>query len=99
MEFDFTVVVKPGCSHQRADHLSKITNGETPIGVSDDLPNATLFMVETAPRWSEGILEVLSITTFWPKEGMARTISKLEELEQYVLLSGCLYRYGPDKVL
>ena len=56
-------------------------------------------MVETAPRWSEGILEVLSITTFWPKEGMARTIAQLEESKQYVLLSGRLYRYGSDKVL
>ena len=43
LEFDFTIVVKPGCSHQRADHLSHITNGEAPIGVDDDLLDATLF--------------------------------------------------------
>ena len=30
---------------------------------------------------------------------MAKTIAQLEELEQYVLLLGRLYRYGPDKVL
>ena len=30
---------------------------------------------------------------------MAKTIAQLEESEQYVLLSGRLYRYGPDKVL
>ena len=99
MEFDFTVSVKLGRSRQRANHLSRITNCETPIGVCDDLPNATLFMVETAPQWSENILEVLFITTFWPKEGMARTIAQLEESEQYVLLSRRLYRYGSDKVL
>ena len=49
LEFDFTVAVKPGRSHQRADHLLRITNGETPVGVNDDLPDATLFMIETAP--------------------------------------------------
>ena len=30
---------------------------------------------------------------------MAKTIAQLEESEQYVLLSGRLYRYGQDEVL
>ena len=47
LEFDFTVAVKKGSTHQRADHLSRITSGEAPIGVDDDIPDATLFQVET----------------------------------------------------
>ena len=38
LEFDFTISIKLGHSHQRADHLSRITNGEAPIGVNDECP-------------------------------------------------------------
>ena len=50
LDFDFTVCVRPGKSNMRADHLSRITNGESPTGIEDDLPNATLFQVEIAPK-------------------------------------------------
>ena len=50
LEFDFTVVVKKGITHQRADHLSRLINGETPVEVSDDLPDAYLFNVEMVPK-------------------------------------------------
>ena len=43
MEFDFTVCVKPSRSHERANHLSRITSGEAPIGIDDELPDAALF--------------------------------------------------------
>ncbi|MCO5569649.1 hypothetical protein L7F22_023365 [Adiantum nelumboides] len=46
LEFDFTVVVKPGKKHLMADRLSRITNREAPTGVDDDLPDTSLFMVE-----------------------------------------------------
>ena len=42
LEFDFTVVVKKGTTHQRADHLSRLMNGDAPMGVEDDLPDTTL---------------------------------------------------------
>ena len=60
MEFDFTVCIRPGKSNLRADHLSRVTNGEEPVGVEDDLPDAALFQVETAPKWSEQIIRLLS---------------------------------------
>ena len=37
MEFDFTVAVRKGRTHVLADHMSRIPNGEKPIGVDDDL--------------------------------------------------------------
>ena len=45
LEFDFTIAIKKGLTHKRADHMSRITNGKAPIGVDDDLPNATLFQI------------------------------------------------------
>ena len=42
LEFDFTVAVKKESTHQRVDHLSRITSGEEPTGVNDNLPDASL---------------------------------------------------------
>ena len=63
LEFDFTVAVKRGSTHQRADHLSRITSGEEPIGVQDDLPDASLFRVELVPKWSEQVVHFLMTGT------------------------------------
>ena len=61
LEFDFTVVVKKGTTHQRDDHLSRLLNGESPIGIEDDLPDAYLFNIEMVPKWSETMISLLSI--------------------------------------
>ena len=50
LEFDFTVVVKKGSTHQRANYVSRIVNGEHPIGVFDELPDACLFQIEMVPK-------------------------------------------------
>ena len=52
LEFEFFVAVKLGHNHQRADHLSRITSGEQPTGVEDDLPDTALFKIETTPKWA-----------------------------------------------
>ena len=61
LEFDFTVVVKKGTTHQRADHLSRLMNGDAPVGVEDDLPDAYLFNIEMIPKWSENYVPLLTI--------------------------------------
>ena len=53
LEFDFTVVVNKGVTHQRADHLSRLIMGEGQQGILDDLPDAYLFNVEMVPQWSK----------------------------------------------
>ena len=50
LEFDFTIVVKKGITHQRVDHLSRLINGEAPIGVINDLLDTYLFNVEMIPK-------------------------------------------------
>ena len=49
MEFDFTVVVRKGRIHVLADHMSRTPNGEKPIDMEDDLPDAPLFSVDLIP--------------------------------------------------
>ena len=60
LEFDFTMVVCPRKKHLMADHMSRIPNGEPPTGIDDDLADATLFLVNSIPQWSEHIIEVLT---------------------------------------
>ena len=61
LEFDFTVVVKKGITHQRVDHLSRLTHGEEPLGIDDDLPDAYLFNIKMVPTWSEEFIPLLTI--------------------------------------
>lgn len=43
LEFDFIVAARKGSQHILADHLSWVPNGESPLGVDDDLLDAPLF--------------------------------------------------------
>ena len=61
LEFDFTVVVKKGTTHQQADHLSRLTSREAPKGIEDDLPDAYLFNIEMIPKLSEKFVPLLTI--------------------------------------
>ena len=38
-----------------------LINGEDPVGIPDDLPNAYLFNVEMVPKWNEDIVPMLTI--------------------------------------
>ena len=60
MEFDFTVVIKKGRTHVLANHMSRISNGEKPIGVDDDLPDAPFFLVDLVLEWAEEICHYLT---------------------------------------
>ena len=61
LEFDFTVMVKKGITHQRADHLSRLINGEALEGVPDDLLDAYMFNVKMVPKWSKDIVPMLTV--------------------------------------
>ena len=49
LEFDFTMVVKKGVTHQRADHLFRLIMGERQQGILDDLPDVYLFNITMVP--------------------------------------------------
>ena len=94
LEFDFTVCVRPRKSNMRADHMSRISNGESPTGIEDDLPDATLFQVETAPQWAEQIVIFLSINFLAIPRDFSNLEDTLQTMERYTLISGRLYCLG-----
>ena len=98
LEFDFTVAVKKGSTHQRVDHLSRIMTGESPIGVDDDLLDATLFAIETVPRWARTIVTFLSMGSI--SSNKSDTMDIIEDSAPYQhLIFGRLYRMGVDGVM
>ena len=99
LEFDFTVVVKKGTTHQRADHLSRLTNGESPIGVDDDLPDAYLFNIEMIPKWSEPMIPLLTYGTTSPEKSIENTAQLITQSSSYQLISGRLYKRGNEGIL
>ena len=100
LEFDFTVAVKKGSTHQRADHLSRIMSGEEPIGVDDELPDASLFRVELVPKWSEQVIQLLTTGSLTHTgDTIQEKTEFLEACGRFQLLSGSLYYLGKDKVL
>jgi hypothetical protein len=44
-EFDLKVIVKPRKLNVGPDHLSRVTNGEEPMKLEDNFPDAQLFFV------------------------------------------------------
>ena len=100
LEFDFTVVVRPGKKHLMADHMSRIPNGEPPIGIDDDLADATLFLVDSIPQWSEHIIDVLTNgLTNVRQLGRQKAWQIVKECADYQLIAGQLYKRGKDDIL
>ena len=50
LEFDFTMVVKKGITHQRVNHLYRLTNGEGHQGILDGLLVTYFFNVGMNPK-------------------------------------------------
>ena len=74
-------------------------SSEAPMGVKDDLPDLTLFLVETTPRWAESTIEVL-MSGFAKTKGLtSQAIDELFHYKPYVLISGRLYKRGFDGIL
>ena len=79
LEFDFTIVVKKGITHQRANHLSRLINGEAPTRVNDDLLDAYLFNIEMISEWSKDLVPLLTIGKLKLNDAMERILSLVEQ--------------------
>ena len=97
LEFDFTVAIKKGSTHQRDDHLSRITSREAPTRVDEDIPDATLF--QTTPYWARPIVTFLSTGFVLDSNSFPSKLALVEESRDYQLISGRLYKLFPDEIL
>lgn len=62
-EYDFEIVVNPGCLNVEPNHLSCIETGEEPNNLEDGLPDAQLFAIKV---FDENFLDIIQfLTTGW----------------------------------
>ena len=99
LEFDFTVVVKKGTTHQRADHLSCLMNGDAPMGVEDDLPDGYLFNIEMIPKWSKNYVPLLTIGQLNIPLPIESKQALIRNATSFVMLAGRMYNRGVNGVL
>jgi hypothetical protein len=62
-EFDFEVIVKLGKLNLGPDHMSRINNGEEPMNLEENFPDAQLFLVHIADEYFTDIIQYLSTRT------------------------------------
>jgi hypothetical protein len=62
-EFDFEVIVKPGKLNAGLEHLSRVTNGEEPMNLEDNFPNAHLFSIQIVDDYFAEIIQYLRTGT------------------------------------
>ena len=99
LEFDFTVVVKKGITHQRVDHLSRLLHGEALDGIPDDLLDAYLFNVEMIHEWSVRFAPMLTSRTLRLNLDMRENKHLIEQSCEYFMLARRLYKLGKDGIL
>ena len=99
LEFDFIVVVKKGSTHQRADHVSRIPNGEHLIGVSDEQLDACLFQMEMVTKWSECLVHFLTTgDTIELGETCEEKVDFMQACSNFQMIAGQLYHLCQDGV-
>jgi hypothetical protein len=98
-EYDFEVVVKPGCLNAGPDHLSRIETGEEPTSLEEGLPDAQLFVVRVADGHFEDIIHFLTTGTA-PKEYYVQQKKELVvRAADFSVIAGHLYKMGNDEIL
>ena len=91
-EFDFTIIHTRGKLHAIADYLSRIEHGEEAVGVSDQLPDASIYAIRTfqTENWYDEMLNFLL-------DGMLPTQMTVDQKKKFALksrpflvIAGCL---------
>ena len=80
--------------------MSRITIGEKPIGVDDDLPDVVLVQVEMVPKWSERMVHFLTTVSFEDVSSDIEEQAKfMEACQCFQLVAERLYYLGDDNVM
>ena len=87
-EYEFEVVYKSGRRHLMADHLSRIESEEEPLGVDDQFPDASLFMVHVQPfeDWRTPFIEYLTHRKLLSVLATSREHTKIRQLSEPFIL-------------
>jgi hypothetical protein len=92
-------VVKPRRLNARSDHLSRITNGEEPSKLEENILDAQSFLVRIADKYFVDIIEFF-ITRFSPKKfNIKENKNMMEIATDYQLIAGHLCKLCVENIL
>jgi hypothetical protein len=80
------------------DHLSRITNGEEPMSLEDNFPDAQLFLVQVVDEYFADIIQHLSTGTVPQEFNTAQKENLVVRVADYQLIARHLYNMGADNI-
>jgi hypothetical protein len=98
-EFYFEVIVKPRKLNEGLDNLSMITNGEEPMNLEDNFPDAQLFLVQVDDEYFASIIQYLSTGTTPQELNTMQKKNIVVQALEYQLIAGQLYKMGVNSIL
>ena len=98
-EYDFEVIVKPGCLNAGPNHLSRIETGEEPTNLEEGLPDAQLFAVHIPYRHFKDIIHFLTTRTASKEYSVQQNKELAVCATEFSVIVGHLYRMGNDEIL
>jgi hypothetical protein len=98
-EFDFEVIIKLGKLNAGPDHLSWVTNGEEPMSLEDNFPDAQLFSVQIVDDHFAEIIQYLSTGIAPQYYTTAQKRNLVVHATIYQLITRHLYKMSADNIL
>jgi hypothetical protein len=98
-EFDFEVIVKLGKLNARPNHLSRVTNGEEPTNLEDNIPDVQLFLVQVVDEYFADIIEYLNTGSVLEEFSTAQKKNLVFKAASCQLIARHLYKMGTYSIL
>ncbi|KAL3681416.1 hypothetical protein R1sor_024372 [Riccia sorocarpa] len=98
-EYTFTVEYKPRTLHINADYLSRLPGDPSPTAIDTEPIDFSLLSITTQAPWTEQIKHYLSTGNTPTDLSTGKTKTFHLNVLSFTVISGTLYRMGPDHVL
>eukprot|EP00253_Pinus_taeda_P031771 PITA_31771 len=100
LQFDLTIIDKPGKENVVADFLSRISFPTDEEGMVDDqIPDEHLFYLSILSLWFFDIVNYLVATKFPPNLSSSKKRNIVSKSTPFTLVGGNIFKLGPYKVL
>ncbi|KAL3689788.1 hypothetical protein R1sor_016097 [Riccia sorocarpa] len=98
-EYTFTVEYKPGTLHINADYLSRLPGDPSPMAIDTEPIDFSLLCITTQAPWTEQMKHYLSTGNTPSDLSTGKTKTFHLNALPFTVISGTLYRMGPDHIL
>jgi hypothetical protein len=94
LEYEFTIVYKPGRTHIIVDVLSKLPDSSKPLGVPNQTMDASLFSIKHI--WMQEVKTYLKTCKMLKTFNIIQKQKLARKAKPFILKKGIMYRVGQD---